>query len=81
VDEAHFEVAVSHASLDKEAHVVLIQDAVYPAMSGKVRGRAFALDVDVAKRGLNGKLPRSISIIGFSELVQMMEKEKVVNFL
>ena len=81
VDEAHFDVATAHASMDNEAHVVLLQDAVYAALTGKVRGTAFALDVDVARRGLNGRMPRSISVIGYSDLVQMMEKEKVVNFL
>ena len=81
VDEVHLDVAMAHASMDKEAHIVLLQDAVYAALTGKVHGAAFALDVDVARRGLGGKMPRSIRVIGSSDLVQMMEKEKVVNFL
>ncbi len=81
VDEAHFEIAADYAEMDKGARLVLLQDAVYASIAGKLRGKAYALEDDVARRGLKGRIPPSVQIIGYLDLVQMMEKERVVNFL
>ena len=81
VDEPHLEIATAYAKIEKGARMVLLQDAVYSALTGKVPGEAYALENDVARRGLGGRVPKSLRVIGYSELVQMMEKERVVNFL
>jgi sulfur relay protein TusB/DsrH len=81
VDEAHFEIAEAYATMDKSARIVLLQDAVYASIAGKVRGDAYALEDDVSRRGLKGRVPPSVKVIGYSDLVQMMENERVVNFL
>ena len=80
-DEPYLDIAVAYASADKAARLVLLQDAVYAALTGKVRDAAYVLEDDVARRGLKGKTPSSVSVIGYSDLLQMMEREKVVNFL
>jgi sulfur relay protein TusB/DsrH len=48
---------------------------------GKVKGSVFAVEEDVARRGLREKIPRFVRVISYSDLVEMMEREKVVNFL
>ncbi|MDG6901406.1 MAG: hypothetical protein JRM80_05535 [Nitrososphaerota archaeon] len=81
VDEPYIDVAMAYASSDGEASLVLLQDAVYATQTGRVRGKAFALDLDVMRRGLAGRIPPSVTVIGYPELVQMMERDRVVNFL
>ena len=81
VDEPNLSIALEYASEDKEARLVLLQDAVYGASKAKIRGAVYAIDKDVARRGLGARIPASVKVIGYPELVQMMESEKVVNFL
>ena len=81
VDEANADIAMEYASVDTEAHVVLLQDGIYAALAGKVSGQSYALKDDVERRGLKDRIPSAVSVIGYSDLVAMMEKERVVNFL
>lgn len=81
VDEPNLDIAVACASADKEGHVVMIQDAVYAALSEWKGPAAYVLKADVARRGLEGRVSSSVKVIDFQELVKMMEGEKVVNFL
>lgn len=81
VDELLVDVAVSYASLDENAQVVLLQDAVYSAAKLATVKRTFVIEDDVSRRGLNSKIPPKVSIISYAELVQMMKKDKVINFL
>lgn len=81
VDEPFLDVALTYALKDTSAKIVLLQDAVYSPPGGDLPLKVFAVLADVARRGLNGKIPPSVSIIGYDELVKMMEDEKVVNFL
>ena len=81
VDEPFLEVAMAYARMDKDAHVVLLQDAVYAGLTGRVQGEVYAIEGDVSRRGLGTRMPRSVRVIGYPDLVQMMERERVVNFL
>jgi sulfur relay protein TusB/DsrH len=81
VDEPYLDIAAAYARMEKGARVVLLQDAVYSALSGRIPVEAYALEQDVARRGLGSRVPKSVKVIGYSELVQMMEKDRVVNFL
>jgi len=81
VDEQNLEIAAAYAKMEKDAQIVLLQDAVYSALAGKVPGNAFALRSDVSRRGLSERMPKSVKVIDYPDLVQMMEKERVVNFL
>ena len=81
VDEAFLEIALSYSALDKDARVVLLQDAVYHAVKGRAHGEVYVVEDDVARRGLRSRIDPSVHVIGYPELVQMMERERVVNFL
>jgi len=81
VDEPFVDVAVSYAAGDANARLVLLQDAVYSSTKVRTPAELYVMEDDVARRGLRSRIPPSVSIIGYEDLVAMMEKEKVVNFL
>jgi sulfur relay protein TusB/DsrH len=81
VDEPHVDTAVSYASLDDSANVVLLQDAVYSASRITLPVKVYLVEDDLARRGLKSKISPKIRVISYDELVQMMKKEKVINFL
>ncbi len=70
------------AERDDEAVVVLIQDGVY--LDGSTLGKSgrpvYAVKRDVERRGLEKRLPDSVKVIGFEELVDLIVAHKVVNF-
>ncbi|MDG7001007.1 MAG: sulfurtransferase complex subunit TusB [Nitrososphaerota archaeon] len=79
VGEDSLNVALSYSSPD--GRVVLLEDAVYAAVKGNVNGNVYVLGDDVERRGLKSKIPSTVRIITYTDLVKMMETEKVVNFL
>lgn len=81
VDEQFVDTAVSYASLDPSAQIVLLQDAVYSVTKMNSPKQAYVIDDDIARRGLKSKLPPGTNVISYDQLVQMMKKEKVINFL
>lgn len=81
VDEPSSELAASYASKDAGAHVFFLMDAVYSALRRETAGEAYVLKEDLARRGLTSKVPPGVHVVGFGDLVAMMEEEKVVNFL
>ncbi len=81
VDEPFVDVAVSYAAGDAGARLVLLQDAVYSATSVRTPAQLYVMEEDVMRRGLGSRIPSSVRIIGYEDLVAMMEEEKVVNFL
>ena len=81
VDEPFVDAAVAYASLDDNSQVVLLQDAVYSATSNMKLDRIYVIEDDVARRGLGSKIPSTVNVITYDKLVQMMKKEKVINFL
>lgn len=80
VDEPSFELAKSIASEDSDAHLVLLEDAVYHT-TAEGNGKLYAITDDVDRRGLRSKLQSNIVLISYDQLVEMMEKERVVNLL
>jgi len=81
VDELFVDTAVSYASLDDDAQIVLLQDAVYAASKLTALKKVHVVKDDVTRRGLNSKIPAGIGVISYDQLVQMMKKDKVINFL
>lgn len=81
VDEPNIENAISYASLDDSAHVVLLQDAVYS--TAKLAGikQVYVVEDDIARRGLKSTIPSRIHVISYDQLVQIMKIEKVINFI
>ncbi|MDG6997903.1 MAG: hypothetical protein JRN15_02180 [Nitrososphaerota archaeon] len=80
VDESSFALAKSFASKDSDAHLVLLEDAVYHATTER-NGQLYAITDDVERRGLRSKLQPSIVLISYDQMVEMMERERVVNLL
>jgi sulfur relay protein TusB/DsrH len=81
VDEPFVELAVSFAAKDELARLVLLQDAVYASRKPVSPRPVYVLDEDVSRRGLASKIPPTVNVVSFDQLVKMMEEEKVVNFL
>ena len=81
VDEPFVEVALAFAAKDDTARIVLLQDAVYSSPSVGAAGRVFVIEDDVARRGLRSRIPATVKVIGYEGLVEMMEGDRVVNFL
>ncbi len=80
VDEPFYDIAMAYASQDAGARVVLLQDAVYFA-TGAQAAEVYVIRDDVNRRGLELKVHNSVRVIDYRGLVEMMEKERVVNFL
>ena len=79
VGEASLNVALSYSNPDSS--VVLLEDAVYAVVKGKVGENVYVLNEDVSRRGIKSKIPSSVHVISYTDLVKMMESDKVVNFL
>ncbi len=78
IDRRYSELALELAEKDKDAKVVLIQDGVY--IDTSQFKEVFIIENDVKKRGLSD-FPESVKLIDYSELIDMMESEKVYNFI
>lgn len=74
-------IAISYAAEESNPHIVLLQDAAYEAPKVKAPGQLYVIEEDVAQRGIRSILPSSVHVIGYDQLVDLMETEKVLNFL
>ena len=81
VDEPFVGIAAAFAAKDEHARLVLLQDAVYALRSLRSPRPVYLIDEDVRRRGLASKIPPTVGVVSYDQLVKMMEKEKVVNFL
>jgi len=82
VDEPFADIGLVYAAGDPEARIVLLQDGVYVARAGPVRGDLYMIRDDVSRRGLATHVfPTNVHMIGYDDLVEMMEKDRVVCFL
>jgi sulfur relay protein TusB/DsrH len=81
VDEPFADTALSYAKEDPSAKVVLLQDAVYLARKKTLPGETYAVRDDVWRRGIQNAITNTIHVIGYADLIEMMETEKVANFL
>lgn len=79
VCEASLNVALSYSNPDTK--IVLLEDAVYAVVKGIVGGNVCVLSDDINRRGIKSKIPSSVRVISYTDLVKMMETDKVVNFL
>lgn len=81
VDEPAVGVAKLYASQDPTARLFFLQDAVYAALGGEVKGMVYVLREDLVRRGLEARVPAGVRVVGYPDLVSLMEEEKVVNLL
>lgn len=82
VDKVYGANGLKVAEFDSDTQVVLIQDGVYlDARALTAKGaKVYAVAPDVDKRGVAGKLPASVQVIGYDQLVDLIVANKVVNF-
>jgi tRNA 2-thiouridine synthesizing protein B len=78
IDKPYGQNGLDLARLDPEAHVVLVQDGVYLDPGGLAN--VYALEEDALKRGVAARLPASVRLIGYGDLVDLIVAHKVVNF-
>ena len=71
--------ALALAQEDREAVVVLLQDGVYLDISSFNKAQVYALKWDVDIRGLNQRVPNTVKLISYHDLVDLMVANKVVN--
>lgn len=71
--------ALALAKDDREALVVLLQDGVYLDTSSFDKAQVYALKWDVDIRGLNQRIPASVKLISYHDLVDLIVANKVVN--
>lgn len=81
VDKRFADLGIELAAMDEDSKVVLMQDGVYlgvPPIEGKMK--VYYVENDLAKRGID-KLPSGASMINYDELIDLIEKETVRNFM
>ena len=81
IDEPFAPIGLAYAENDPGARIVLLQDAVHVGQRNHMKGMVYAVADDVARRGLADSIDPSVKIIGYDELVEMMEGDRVVCFL
>lgn len=82
INKAYGENGLRIAKLDAEAQIVLLQDGVYVDARRFVGSKAkvYAVRDDVEKRGLVERVPEDVELIGYSQLVDLIVGNKVINF-
>ena len=71
--------ALALAQEDREAVVVLLQDGVYLDISSFNKTQVYAIKWDVDIRGLNQRIPGTVKLISYHDLVDLIVANKVVN--
>lgn len=81
IDEPFAKIGLEYATSDPEGKIVLLQDAAHLARVQAIPGAVYAVADDVWRRGLTGSTRLNVTLIGYPDLVQMLEHERVVCFL
>lgn len=71
--------ALALAQEDKGAQVVLLQDGVYLDAAAFRNAQVYAIKWDADIRGLSHRLPASVKLISYHELVDLIVANKVIN--
>ena len=74
-------VGLEYAQMDADAIVVLIKDGVYLDTQAVQDKKIYAMDEDVERRGMKGRLKDKAEIIGYDRLVDLILENKVANFV
>jgi len=74
-------VGLQYAQMDDDAIVVLIKDGVYLDTQSVQDKKIYAIDLDVERRGMKGRLKDRVEIIGYDKLVDLILENKVANFV
>ncbi len=81
IDKRFADLGLDIAKRDKEAKIVFIQDGVYINSPSVEDGTSlFYLKSDLQDRGITS-LPEGAKKITYEELIDLIEKERVYNFI
>jgi sulfur relay protein TusB/DsrH len=69
------------AEMDSDAVVVLIKDGVFLDTQGLQGKKIYAIDEDVKRRGMAGRLEGKAEVVGYDTLVDLILANKVANFV
>lgn len=79
-DKPFGENGLKIAQHDDDAKIVLIKDGVYLDTSGLGDKKVYAMKDDVEKRGLSNRM-NNAELIDYSQLIDLIEDNKVMNFV
>ncbi len=74
-------VGLKYAQMDPDAIIVLIKDGVYLDTQAVADKKVFAIDEDIKRRGLQGRIEGKAEIIGYDRLVDLIVENKVANYI
>jgi len=81
IDKPHGELGFTYARMDDEAIIVLIQDGVYFTADQLPEGaEIYAVKEDVERRAIRSRLGEGVKLVDYSELVDLLMANKVINF-
>ncbi|MFW9990712.1 MAG: DsrH/TusB family sulfur metabolism protein [Candidatus Odinarchaeota archaeon] len=72
---------IANTSNKESIHLVLIQDGVFIDPSKLPNVKTYAMKPDAEERGAVSRLFNSVKLIGYGELVDLIEKHPVKNFI
>ncbi|MHA2298124.1 MAG: DsrH/TusB family sulfur relay protein [Candidatus Hodarchaeales archaeon] len=84
VDLSKFQIAlkiIKKATNKEDIHVVLIQDGVFIDPSELSNVKVYAMKIDAEERGVTSRLIDTVTLIDYGELVHLIEKYPVKNFI
>ncbi|MGV8119639.1 MAG: DsrH/TusB family sulfur metabolism protein [Candidatus Xenobiia bacterium LiM19] len=80
VDTPNPEYAFPYISIDEDARVLLLHDALFIDKE-KLAGREiYVIDKEVESRGLSDLLPDTVNLVSYDEAVDLIMAHKVINF-
>ncbi len=74
-------VGLQHAQMDDDAIIVLIKDGVFLDLQAVQGKKIYAIDEDVKRRGMGGRLKDKAEVIGYDKLVDLIFEHKVANYV
>ncbi len=80
VDTPDLEYALPYVSIDEDARILLLHDALFIEKDTLTGREIYVIDKEVESRGLSALLPDSFKKISYSEAVDLIMENKVINF-
>ena len=74
-------VGLQHAQMDDDAIIVLIKDGVFLDLRSVQGKKIYAVEEDVKRRGMGGRLKDKADVIGYDKLVDLIFEHKVANYV
>jgi sulfur transfer complex TusBCD TusB component (DsrH family) len=80
VDTPNPDHAIPYLSLDGDALVLLLHDALFIDKERLAGRETYVIDKEVESRGLSAVLPGSFKKVSYSEAVDLIMENRIINF-